>query len=283
MLKNITAEQVAQTITPRAPKSYKCNYGRVLLVGGNEQFGGAIIMAAEACLNTGAGLITVATNSINNAALHTRIPEAMFIEYHAQELLVPAIKAADIVVIGPGLGTTPFALELVKTCLKLLVEQQTCIIDASALTISAENPALINDCKAQIILTPHQMEWQRLSGVKIAAQTDLQNSTQLAKLSDHATLVLKSERTKVYDQSPTVWQNPLGNPGMATGGMGDTLTGIIAGIVAQFGTTTNTVNAAVYLHSFTGDQIAQQDYVVLPAKLSHLLPQVIQQFSKQNA
>lgn len=283
MLKNITAELVSATIKPRDKESHKGTYGKVLLIGGNAQFGGAIIMAAEACLNAGAGLVTVATDSTNNAALHTRIPEAMFIDYTDKETISKTLKSVDVVVIGPGLGTTDFAREIVQTTLSNLSASQTCVIDASALTILSKQHELLDSCSAKIILTPHQMEWQKLSGIEIADQSDSANLVALKKLCRNATLVLKSSATKIYDQSDIVWQNTLGNPGMATGGTGDTLTGIIAGIVAQFGSTTASINTAVFLHSYAGDQIAETNYVVLPTKISALLPKIMHTFASKNA
>ena len=121
------------------------------------------------------------------------------------------------------------------------------------------------------------MEWQRLSGIKIEDQTEEMNQALQEKL--QATIVLKSHRTEIYSKQGR-FQNPLGNPGMATGGTGDTLAGIIAGFLAQFSNSVDTINAAVYLHSYIADRIAQENYIVLPTKISQALPYWMKQFEQ---
>ena len=204
-MSEITAKILTKVIKKRPSNSHKGNYGRILLIGGNENYGGAIIMAAEAALNSGAGLISVATHPVNLNALRA----------------------------------------------------------------------------ALIVLTPYQMEWQRLSQIRIPYQTDSANLSALKKIfpTQNVILVLKSNRTHVYTSTNEIFVNTSGNPGMATGGMGDTLAGIIGGFIAQFGGTLDPVLAAIYLHSLAGDKIAETDYVVRPTKISAILPQLMKQYA----
>ncbi|WEV38238.1 NAD(P)H-hydrate dehydratase [Lactobacillus sp. ESL0680] len=276
----IPADILTKVIKKRSSETHKGNYGRVLLIGGCENYGGAIIMATEGTLNSGAGLVAVATHSLNLSALHARDPEAMYIDWHDHGL--PAlIKKMDVVVCGPGLGLSSFAQELMQMLCKTLTGEQTLVLDASGLDLIAEKRSLIPQHVGKIILTPHQMEWQRLSQIKIAFQTDSANLTALNELfpQQNATLVLKSNHTHVYCGDGTIFVNPLGNPGMATGGMGDTLVGIIGGFCAQFGNNLDSIMAAVYIHSLAGDQIARTDYVVRPTKVSSLLPQIMKKYA----
>jgi len=133
-----------------------------------------------------------------------------------------------------------------------------------------------------LILTPHQMEWQRLSQIRIPFQTDSASIDALNQLipDTNALLVLKSNHTHVYNGTGQIFVNPIGNPGMATGGMGDTLAGIIGGMVAQFGPGVETVQAAVYLHSLAGDLLAKDNYVVRPTELSKVLPKLMKKYSE---
>lgn len=282
-MKIIDEDLASKVVRPRPGKSHKGSYGRILLIGGSKQYGGAIIMAAEGAVMAGAGLTTVATDPSNVTALRTRLPEAMAIDLYSP-LLFDQVAKNDVIVLGPGLGTDERAKAIFTKVLETVGEKQTLLIDARGLTLLAENPALIDQIKAGlVVLTPHQMEWQRLSGIKIADQKDSENLKLLASLFSekikNAILVLKSHRTRVYDLAGDAYQNSAGNPGMATGGMGDTLAGITGAFLAQFGPRLDSVLAAVYCHSLAGDDLYQDNYLVLPTKISEHLPQVMKRLS----
>lgn len=270
---------LTKVIAKRKSNTHKGNYGRILLIGGSENYGGAIIMAAEGALKSGAGLVSVACHSINLNALHARDPEVMYVDWRSSDL-PQLIKNMDVIVCGPGLGATPFAQKLLLQLGQVVTNQQTLILDASALDLIGQNRSLAPQNAKLVILTPHQMEWQRLSQIRIPYQTDAANLTALNKLfpGQNAILVLKSNHTIVYTSNKDVFVNPLGNPGMACGGMGDTLAGIIGGFTAQFGGNIDSVLAAVYLHSLAGDLIAKDEYVVQPTKISALLPKLMLKF-----
>ncbi|MDF7638496.1 NAD(P)H-hydrate dehydratase [Lactobacillus sp. ESL0791] len=275
----ITEEILHEVIKRRKSVSHKGNYGRVLLIGGSENYGGAIIMAAEGALNAGSGLVAVASHQQNLSALHSRDPEVMFIDWQ-DKTLGSLIKKMNVVVCGPGLGTNDFAKKILLTVKDMVTAKQTLILDASALDLIAQDSSLMPVNAGNIILTPHQMEWQRLSRIHIPFQTDEANIAALAKLvpNKNVVLVLKSNHTHIYIADGQIFVNPLGNPGMATGGMGDTLAGIIAGFVAQFGSQVKTVLAAVYLHSLAGDEIYKENYLVRPTKLAALLPKLMKSY-----
>ncbi|MGN1406738.1 NAD(P)H-hydrate dehydratase [Lactobacillus sp.] len=282
-MKIIDEELAAKVVRPRPAISHKGTYGRILLIGGSKQYGGAILMAAEGAVMAGAGLTTVATDPSNVIPLRTRLPEAMAIDLYDASLLDQVAKK-DVIVLGPGLGTDEQAKNIFCKVLETITEKQTLLIDASGLTLLAQEPELISKIKAGLlVLTPHQMEWQRLSGIKIADQSDQENLKALADLFSekvkNVILVLKSHRTRVYDLAGSLYQNSAGNPGMATGGMGDTLAGITGAFLAQFGPRLDSVLAAVYCHSLAGDDLYQDNYLVLPTRLSEHLPQVMKRLS----
>lgn len=280
-MKKIKLSILSEVIKKRPSNSYKSKYGRLLLIGGSKNYGGAVIMASEGALNSGAGLISVVSDSFNATALHTRNPEVMFLDWHDQKRLNQMIPKMDVIICGMGLDTDDFAKSILVTLKEKITSRQTLVLDASALDLIGKDRTLLPQNAQNIIFTPHQMEWQRLSGIEITNQNDENNLVALNELvpGKNAYLVLKSNHTKIYDQAGHLLINPLGNPGMATGGMGDTLAGIIGSFCGQFGTSLKTVSAAVYLHSLAGDEIYQDNYFVRPTRLSALLPNLMKKYA----
>lgn len=268
-----------QVINPRNPQSYKGNYGKILIVAGSNHFGGAAILCSSAAIHSGAGLVTVATVPEKFTAINVRIPEAMTIDYHNKKDLQEAIKNSNVIAIGPGLGTSSIAKGLVKVVLAKATAQQTVILDASALTLIAETDIALQS-QANLILTPHQGEWQRLSQLAIDQQTPANNQAKLKQLNSKAVLIVKKHLSEIYYQD-RILQIQAGNPGMATGGMGDTLTGILAGFIGQFGFSIKTVSSALLIHSIIADKLNKTNYVVLPSKIIEKLPKYMAKFSQE--
>lgn len=270
---------LSQVITPRDPQSYKGNYGKILIIAGSTHFGGAAILCSSAAVHSGAGLVTVATTPEKFTAINVKIPEAMTIDYHSKKDLQLAIQNSNVIAIGPGLGTSSVAKGLVKAVLTNTNAEQTVILDASALTIIAETDLLLQS-EANLVLTPHQGEWQRLSQLPIAQQTPENNQAKLKELNPKAILILKKHLSEIYYQDK-ILQIQAGNPGMATGGMGDTLTGILAGFIGQFGFSIKTISSALLIHSLIADDLNEKNYVVLPSKIIEKLPKYMAKFSQK--
>ncbi|MGF2384105.1 NAD(P)H-hydrate dehydratase [Lentilactobacillus otakiensis] len=264
----ITKTILTDVIRKRPANSFKGTYGKIALIGGSRNFGGAIIMASLAAVYSGAGLVTTITDPSNQTSLHDWLPEAMFVDWDQFEQAEPIIKAADVVVIGPGLGTDNHAFDILTKVFGLAHKDQKLVIDGSALTLLASNNLSLPKDSTNI-LTPHQMEWQRVSGIKIADQTPDTNQAAVQKL--NAITVVKSHRTQVYADGQ-IFENTGGTPAQATGGMGDTLAGMVGGFIAQFSDTPKAVLAAVYSHSAIADKLAEKQYVVLPHQISESLP-----------
>ena len=283
MMVEITEDILTKVIKKRKSATHKGNYGRILLIGGSENYGGAIIMSTEGAIAAGSGLVAVATHSMNLTALHARDPEAMYIDWRDRSLS-NLVKNMNVIVCGPGLGTSAFAKKILVMLKDIVSKKQTIVLDASALDLIAKDHELLPFNAGHIVLTPHQMEWQRLSQIRIPFQTDSANKTALNKLDaeENITLVLKSNHTHVYGEKGQVFINPIGNPGMATGGMGDTLAGIIGGFVAQFGPKIDSILAAVYIHSLAGDILYKSNYVVRPTAISKILPRLMKKYSGLN-
>lgn len=270
----LTQEILEQTITKRANATHKGDYGRILIIGGTEQYGGAVIMNALAAVNSGSGLVTVATHPSNFTALHSHLPEAMVTDYTQD--LTAFITKADVVLIGSGLGEQ---LAILTATLNSVRSDQILILDGSALTLLAKHQLDLPD--ARIVLTPHEMEWQRLSQIEIAEQTPAKNLAALATFKPSPILVLKKYQTEIYT-ADQVFQLTIGGPYQATGGMGDTLAGIIAGFSGQFRTSLEqAVLAAVYAHSAIADDLARERYVVLPTQISAEIPKLMHDYANK--
>lgn len=280
---DISRQMAVELIPVRDNHSYKGDFGRVLLIGGNENMGGAIQMAAAACVNSGAGLTTVATAAVNRGAIHSHLPEAMVVDWHHQHDLEQAITAAEIILIGPGMGRqTEFWQHLVNLLPNKASSSAVLIFDGDAITMLAPELStyLAQFAGSQIILTPHLGEWQRLCQRKI--DTHDHDAIQTWVSDNQLHLVLKGERSAIYLPNQSYYyQNTGGNPGMAIGGSGDTLAGMVAGMLGQTKAIESALVLAVFMHSYIGDALFQDNYVVLPSQLAQKIPSTMKQLVKQ--
>lgn len=277
MLK-ITEEKVSNWLPVRDKNTYKNKMGHVLCIGGNANMGGAVIMSASAALYAGAGLVTVASAPENVHALHARIPEAMFTNMYDFYTLPDMIKKADVIVLGPGLGLSEESLEVFKQVTRSLNKDQWLIIDGDAITHFVNDKDSLQIPTKNVIFTPHLGEWNRMTNIEPPADDIKINQQQKEAL--NAIIVLKKGRTEVYIEDE-IWQNIAGNPSMATGGMGDILTGIIASFIGQFQNKKQGILSALYVHSATANELAETHYVTLPTTVIKHLPIFIKDLNKK--
>lgn len=277
LLKKIEETYVKEAIPIREKNSYKGKFGKLLFVGGNEQMGGAIIMSASAAIHSGAGLVTVASAPVNVHALHARIPEAMFVDMYDLDTLTDMITKMDGIVIGPGLGRDKRAIEIMKTVLDTLTKDQFVLVDGDAISIYINEN--LKSPKARLVFTPHLGEWKTLSGLSPDQENAEDNAQKQKEL--NATIVLKKDQTEVYFEEE-VWENIPGNPSMATGGMGDTLAGMIAGCMGQFETYEKGILSAVFLHSKIANTLAETNYVTLPTAIIDEIPRTMNDYVNSN-
>lgn len=255
--------------TGRAADSNKGMYGHVLVVGGARGKSGAPSMSSLAALRTGAGLVTAAVASSILPIVAGVTPELMTIplkEDKAGEIDVAKIDFEEllekktVLAIGPGLGQSPTAEKL----LFALLDRATVplVLDADALNILAKQPEKIDGRKRVTVLTPHPGEMARLAGISTkAVQANREPLAREFAVKHHVTLVLKGWRTLIAHPNGEIAVNTTGNPGMAKGGSGDILTGIVAAMLAQYSDRpADAVNAAVYLHGLAADiAVREQD------------------------
>jgi len=232
--------------------AHKGSNGHVLVVGGEVGYAGAITLAAQASLRIGAGLVSVATRQQHCSFINMNRPEIMSHAVEELNELLPLLDKASVIVIGPGLGQSSWANELFNAVIQ---STKPLIVDADALNLLAKNQHY-ND---NWVLTPHPGEAARLLNCSIA---DIASDrfAAISKLQSiyGGIVLLKGAGTLLYNGSE-ISISQTGNPGMASGGMGDLLSGMIAGLVAQKRSLSDAAEAAVYLHGKAADLSAQQE------------------------
>jgi NAD(P)H-hydrate epimerase len=240
-------------LPPRRATAHKGHFGHVLVVGGNHGMAGAVRLAGEAALRAGSGLVTVATRPANAPLLTGSRPELMTVAVESAGDLDPALARCTVVAIGPGLGTDDWAHALFERILKA---GRPMVVDADALNILAAAPVASDAW----ILTPHPGEAARLLGwTSATVQADRLGALSALVNRYGGTVTLKGRGTLVGAAGPCPWLIDAGNPGMASGGMGDVLTGLTAGILAQApGDPHRAAAAAAFVHARAGDSAAGQ-------------------------
>jgi NAD(P)H-hydrate epimerase len=240
---------VAQALPRRARTSHKGRHGHVLIVGGAPGMGGAARLAGEAALRVGAGLVTVAVHPDSLAALAAR-PELMTASIAAVSDLHAALERATVVALGPGLGQSSWARDVMAAA---IAAGQPLVVDADALNLLAQQRGQRPDW----VLTPHPGEAARLLGLENAAAVQHDRLRAAAQLQQRygGTIVLKGAGT-IVQGAQHGWICGYGNPGMGTAGMGDVLTGVIAGVAAQCSALELAARAGVFVHAIAGDRAA---------------------------
>lgn len=250
----IDQDYVKSLIRPRDPKSYKGNYGHALLYAGSLGMAGAAVLSARACLRSGVGLLTVCTPSYNNDILQISVPEAMTIP--ADDLYANTdLSRYNAVGAGPGLGKGESQTAILEKLLKSASFPM--VLDADALNIISMSRYLLEYIPACSVFTPHPGELRRLTGDFRDPQDMIDKAVRLAK-ENNITVVVKGAPTVTVSPTGTLFVNTTGNPGMATGGSGDVLTGMILALLAQGYNHDEAAFIAVYIHGLAGDIAAHE-------------------------
>lgn len=261
----ITAQQVHTLLGERPIDAHKGRTGHALIVAGATGKTGAAAMTTTAALRAGAGLVTLGVPESLNAILETQVTEAMTLPLPDQgtgqileeafDEILQAADAKQALALGPGLGTASHTRNLVMRMIKEI--DIPMVIDADGLNNLAGHLGWLQGRKSTTVLTPHPGEMARLSGLTIAQiqQNRVAAARKLA-MDNKVYLVLKGARTLVAGPDGDIWINPTGNSGMATGGMGDVLTGLITGLLAQGYAARDASIAGVFLHGLSADLIA---------------------------
>lgn len=248
---------IIKLLKPRNKFDHKGKYGHSLIVGGQKGMIGAAVLAAKSCLKTGSGLVTALIPDTGNDIVQISIPEVMTISGYGDKYLtaVPAINKYSSIGVGIGMGknkkTKLFLEELLKTV------KAPIVIDADALNIISENKELLNIIPKISILTPHPGEFARLFGPTINGFERIKLLRKSAK-NLKVYIILKGAYTAIASPTGIVYFNSTGNPGMATAGSGDVLTGIITSLLGQGYTSLDSCLIGTFLHGLAGDIAAEK-------------------------
>lgn len=280
-------EEDLRGLPKRSVCSNKGTYGRVLLIAGSKNMSGAAFLSGSGAYRSGSGLVRMFTCEENRVILQSQLPEAIMTTYSSEEeamdKLTEAIRWATVIGIGPGIGQSHLSKKIVK---KVLTESDhPLVIDADGLNClasmrkesGAEIDFLYENYKGKMILTPHLKEMSRLTGRSVEQiKENLLETAGKAADSSHI-YVLKDVRTIVSDGASPTYINMSGNHGMAVGGSGDVLTGIICGFLAGGKDALSAARLGVYCHGLAGDAAAKEKgyYGLMAGDLTNHLSQII--------
>ena len=247
-------EQLAK-LKPRKADAHKGDFGHVMVIGGDSGYGGAALMAAAAAARTGAGLVSLATRPEHIVASLVRCPEIMVKGVVSGQELEPLLTRPDVLVVGPGLGRSSWSEQMLQQAVKSGLPM---VLDADALNLLAEGRVVPSNVRGNWILTPHPAEAARLLGVTTAdIQADRFNAIRELKKQYSAQIILKGAGSLVTGVDDELLVMTDGNPGMATGGMGDVLSGILGGLLAQGLSLADTVALGSVLHASAADKAVE--------------------------
>jgi NAD(P)H-hydrate epimerase len=271
----------------RKQRSNKGDFGRVLCVCGSSGMSGAAYLCAKAAYRTGAGLVEIFTHECNRIILQSSLPEAIVTTYtddYDKNSLLCSLERADAVVVGCGLGVTPLSRSILSDILHALEGKEIpLVIDADAINLLARNRSLLKYVKGAV-LTPHFMEASRLLERPIGELLPHTASVAHEIANKYGAIcVMKDHETAVSDGGNRIYINKSGNSGMATGGSGDVLAGILGGLLSQNSKATpslsplEAVALSVYIHGLAGDAAAIKlgEYSLMASDIIDAIPSVL--------
>jgi NAD(P)H-hydrate epimerase len=279
-------------LTPRPRDAHKGRYGTVLVIAGGRGMAGAAGLCGASTLRAGAGLVRVATSAEAQPVVASFEPSYMtyplpnshdgLIDFaRSRPILTGLIERADVLAVGPGLGQSEDLRQLVRFLIS--EADRPLVLDADGLNLLVGETQVLADVKRPVILTPHPGEFARLSGLEIPTvqQDRVRHAAEFASKAEHLVVVLKGAGTVVTD-GRRYFVNSTGNPGMATGGSGDVLTGVIAALLGQKLPAFEAAQLGVFVHGLAGDiardhhgeigMIAGDIVDALPDAFVHLMP-----------
>lgn len=249
--------EITKLLQSRPKYSHKGTFGKAMIIAGSKGSVGAAVLCASACYRSGTGLVYACLPACGTSIMQVALPEAIVLENEGNEYFtkLPDVSPYDCIGIGPGIKENEEAVELLKNLFKAY--RKPLVIDAGALNLVSRERELVDFIPSGSILTPHPKEFERLTGFK---GNDFER---LEVLKDFAAkiksfVILKGAHTVIATPDRKLIFNSTGNPGMATGGSGDVLTGILTGLLAQGYPSLDAAMLGVYMHGFAGDKASKR-------------------------
>lgn len=263
-------EYVISKFPYRDEFGHKGTYGKCLIFAGHKGFIGAAYMTGKAAIKTGAGLVTVLTHEDVQSELSIKLNEGMTGKYNTLEEYNDLLVGSDVVAIGPGMGNNDNTFHKLKEILE--VYNGNLVIDADGINVLGREKSLLKKYKGNIVITPHPGEMARLLGIEIkdVEKSRIDIAKRCAK--ENGIIVLLKGYNTVITDGEKVFINPTGNSAMASGGMGDTLTGIITSLISQGLDVFNAAVLGAYIHGYIGEELSKESFTVSAMEIIKNIP-----------
>lgn len=266
-------DDIKNIIKKRSKYAHKGDFGRVTIMAGSEGFTGAAYISSQAAVRSGAGLVTLCTKKSIVDILRSKIVEAMTMSYE-DCTFQKVILNSDSIAIGPGMGNDEFTITYVNN----IISKEGCpvVLDADALNVLKDNLELLKKSKRKIVITPHMGEMSRLTGIAISniVENRIEIAVNFAK--EYGVVVLLKGYNTIITDGNEVYVNSTGSSKMASGGMGDALTGIIASFIGQGYEPFKAAILGAYIHGYCGDVLSKNMFCVNASHIIEKLPYVIE-------
>lgn len=265
------------SIEIRNKYSYKGDYGRILIIAGSKGFTGAAYICAQGAVRSGAGLVTLCCSKEIQDILSSKFVEAMTVSFEEKDKLQNLIENSDVIAIGPGMGNNETTIEILKQIISST--EKPIVIDADAINVLRDRVDILKDKKSEIIITPHLGEMSRITGLTIdyIKENRLEVAKKFAK-DNNIIVLLKGYNTIITDGIITVI-NSTGNSSMASGGMGDCLTGMIASFIGQGYKPMNAAYISAFIHGYCGEKLSDEMFCVNANHILENLPYIIKELT----
>ena len=269
----VDRDMVKKQIIKRDKYAHKGDYGKILVIAGSDGYTGAAYICTQGAVRSGAGLVSLYCPDNITEILSNKLVEAMTVPFSNKAKLQELLLKSDVIAIGPGLGDNEQTLEILRYVIKNA--QCPIVIDADGINVLKDNLDILKEKKSEIILTPHFGEMSRITGISIEeiTQNRMEISKEFAKKYG-VIVLLKGYNTIITDGDKTII-NSTGNSAMASGGMGDCLTGMVASFIGQGYKIMNASCMAAYIHGYCGEKLSKNMFCVNATHVIEEIPYAI--------
>lgn len=272
------SSMIKSNLVKRNKYCHKGDYGKVTIFAGSKGFTGAAYICTEGAVRSGSGLVTLCCNSEIQPILSSKLVEAMTVLIEEENRVEELICKSDVIAIGPGMGNNEDTLNILKKIINKA--ENPVVIDADAINVLEGHLDVLKHRKCEIVLTPHFGEMSRITGLSIdyVKENRLEVAQKFAK-ENKVIVLLKGYNTIITDGN-SIMINPTGNSSMASGGMGDCLTGMVASFIGQGYGTMNSACIAAFIHGYCGETLSKEMFCVNATHILNNIPFVIKKLQK---
>ncbi|MEG2289123.1 MAG: NAD(P)H-hydrate dehydratase [Clostridium sp.] len=271
----VDMEMVRNALVRRQEESFKGDYGQAFIIAGSVGFAGAAYLTTQSAVRSGAGLVTLCVPKEIQDVMSIKLNEAMTINFEQSDKIGNVMVKSNCIAIGPGMGNTKLVFNIVKS----MIENAECpiVIDADGINSLQQNLEVLERKNNSIILTPHYGEMARITGLSVDEIKE--NRIEVARdfAEEHDVIVLLKDHRTIITDGNYVFENTTGNSAMASGGMGDALTGIITSFIAQGYEPLVATYIATFVHGYCGDRLSENMFCVNATHIVEELPFAIKE------